>query len=66
MRIVVIEDGLLLPSFEPPVAWHLAVVLVGHSVATFPGVELARAESQPTQESPRRQFGANGPVLDSA
>ena len=64
MRSVVIEDRLLLPFFKPPVARDLAVVLVGLAVATFPIMELARAEPQPAQQTFGGQFRALRPVVE--
>ncbi len=64
MGVVIIEDRLFLPLFEPPVAWDLAVVLVGLAVATFPIMELARAEPQPAQQTFGGQFRALRPVVD--
>ncbi len=48
---MVIEDRLLLPRFEPPVARDLAVVFVDLAVAAFPIMELARAETQPAEQT---------------
>src|SRR5437773_4165607 len=44
VAIVVVENRLLLPVLEPPVAWHLPIVFVGLSVAVLPVVELAGGE----------------------
>src|SRR5260370_9243848 len=63
MTIVVVEDGLLLPVFEPPVPRDLAVVLVDLSVAVLPVMELAGAQSQPAQQSSGGQLGMLGPVV---
>jgi hypothetical protein len=49
MGVVVVEDGLLFPVLKPPIARHLAVVLVGLAIAPLPIVKLARAEPQPAQ-----------------
>ena len=59
-----IEDRLLLPRFEPPVARDLAVVFVGLAVATFPIVELARAERQPAEQTFGGQFRAPRPMVE--
>ena len=64
MGVVVVEDGLLFPILEPPIARHLAVMLVGLAIARFPIVKLARAEPQPAQQAFGRQLGANRPVAD--
>jgi hypothetical protein len=64
MAIVEVEDGLLLPSLEPVVAWDQGVVLIDLAVALAPVVELARAQAEPADESLDGQFGAVGPVVD--
>ena len=64
MGSVVIKDGGLFQIFQPPVARHLAVVLVELAVAAFPIVKLARAQFQPAQQAFGRQFSAIRPALD--
>jgi hypothetical protein len=61
---VVVENGLLLPVFEPPVAGNLTIVLVDLAVAVFPVVELAGAQTNPPQQSAGGKLGALGPVVD--
>jgi hypothetical protein len=64
MTGVEVENGCLLPWFEPPVAGHERVVLVGQSVAGLPVVELARADAEPTDEALPGDFGTLGPVAN--
>ena len=59
-----VEDGFLLPVFEPPIAGDQGVVLVGQAVAGAPVVELAGGESQPGDESPGGDLGTLGPAGD--
>jgi hypothetical protein len=47
-----LDDRLLLPVFEPPIARHPAVVLVAFAVAILPVVKLARCDAQPSDELP--------------
>ncbi len=42
-----VEHGLILPFFQPPVAWDLAVGLVDFAVTLFPVVEFARFQASP-------------------
>src|SRR5690606_20460583 len=63
MPVVIVEDGLLFPVLQPPVARRLAVVLVDLAVAIFPLVELAGGELQPAEQTFGRKFGACLPVL---
>ncbi len=64
MAIVIVENGLPFPVFEPEIAGDLAIVLVGFSVAILPRMELACAQFQPAQQLFGGQFGAVGPVAD--
>ena len=64
MGVVVVEYGLLFPIFKPPIARDLAIVLVGHAVASFPIVKLARAEPQPGEQLLGWQLRALRPVAD--
>jgi hypothetical protein len=64
MGVVVVEDGLLFPVLEPPIARNLAVVLVGLAVAPFPIVKFARTKPQPAQQTLGGQLCANCPVAD--
>src|SRR5579885_571258 len=66
MAGVELEDGLLLPGLEPPVAGHAGVVLVGRAVARRPVVELAGGDAQPADEPLHGDLGARGPVADEA
>ena len=59
---VEVEDGLLLPVLQPPIAGDQRVVLVGQAVACTPVVELARGDSQPRDEPLDGNLGASGPV----
>ena len=63
MAIVEVDDRLLLPGFEPPVARNLAVVLVGFAVPFAPRVVLAAAQLQPEQQLFHRCLGTIRPVL---
>jgi hypothetical protein len=64
MAVVEVEDRLFFPVGKPPVPGHLAVVLVGLSVALLPLVELARAQYRPTQQAFFGQLGPVRPVVD--
>ena len=64
MRIVVVEDSLLLPILEPPITRNLAVVLIDLAIASFPIVKLARTEPQPTQQAFGGQLRTVRPVAD--
>ena len=63
MPSVEVEDGFLLPVFEPPVARNLAVVLVDLAVAMIPVVKLAGSQPEPAQQLSGGQLGALGPVV---
>lgn len=63
IAIVEVNNGLLLPRFEPPIARDLAVVLAGFTVAFVPGVVLAAGQLQPEQQLLHRSGGPNRPVL---
>ena len=45
--VVKIDDGLLFPIFEPPIAWNPAVVLVDLAVPLPSVVKLALSDAQP-------------------
>jgi len=64
MAVMVVQDRLLLPGFQPKIAGNLAVVLIGLAVAIFPVVELAGTEFQPAEKLAGWQFGTHGPVFD--
>src|SRR5262249_47277313 len=59
-----VDNGLLLPVFEPEVARHFSVVLVGLAVASLPSVILVLRESQPAQQLDCGQLSALCPVGD--
>ena len=59
---VVIQDGLLLPGFEPPIARGECIVLIDQSVASPPVVELAGGNAEPVDEPPEGDLSALGPV----
>jgi hypothetical protein len=59
-----VEDRLLLPIFEPPVAGDQRFVLVGPPVAAAPDVELAGGDAQPGDEASDGDLGARRPVGD--
>src|SRR5579883_1003159 len=61
---VELEDGRLLPRFEPPVARDQGVVLVGRPVACPPVVELAGGDAEPADDASHGDRGAFGPVPD--
>ena len=63
MAIVEVNNGLLLPGFKPPVAWDLAVMLIGFAVAFSPSVVLAAGQLQPEQQLLHRGVGAIRPAL---
>ena len=65
---VEVEDRLLLPVFQPPIAWNQGVVLVGQAVSRTPVVELGDGDSQPSDESPSGDLGSfrpSGDVIDN-
>ena len=59
-----IDEGLLFPVFQPPVAGHKPVVLVDFSVAFLPVVELTGTETGPSDDLPGRDFRAVSPVMN--
>lgn len=61
---VEINDGFLLPGFEPAVAGDTGVVLVDAAVAGLPVVELAGGNSQPGDESPGGDLSTFGPIAN--
>jgi hypothetical protein len=63
MAIVEVNNRLLLPGFEPPIARDLAVVLIGFAVAFVPSVVLTAGQLQPEQQLLHRSRSANRPVL---
>src|SRR5262249_22521521 len=59
---VELEEGRLLPRFEPPVARDQGVVLVGQAVTCPPVVELAGGEAEPADQASHGDLAAFGPV----
>jgi hypothetical protein len=49
MAVMVIENRLLVPILQPPVARDLAIAFVGLPIAIFPQVELAGGKPQPVE-----------------
>lgn len=64
MFVVVVQDGLSFPVFEPEVPRDHGIVLVDLPIAVLPLVELAGAQIQPVEQLFGRQFGTLGPVAD--
>ena len=62
MLAIKIEDGLLLPLFEPEISGNPTVVLVERAVAPAPGVELAGRDAEPLDETPGVDLGLVGPA----
>jgi hypothetical protein len=48
--VVILDDGLLFPVFEPPVAGNPAVILVHLAAALPPFIELALAKADPLDD----------------
>jgi len=44
------DDGLPLPVFQPEISWDGGIMLIGFTIAFNPGVELALADCEPTDE----------------
>lgn len=59
-----VENGLLLPIFQPPVAWNLAVVLVDFAVTFFPVVIFAGFQPSPIQKLFTGKFCSFRPVFE--
>ena len=64
IRVVEVDDRLLLPVLEPVVPRDLTVVLVGLSVALAPLVEFARAGAEPVDEVGGGDLGLLRPIVD--
>jgi hypothetical protein len=62
--VVELQDGLLLPRFEPVIPGDLVVVLIGLAIPVFPSMEFAGSEIEPTQDVLSRSFSPIGPVAD--
>ncbi|QDT60152.1 hypothetical protein SV7mr_26690 [Stieleria bergensis] len=58
------DNGLPLPIREPPVARDLSVVVIDHSVAFLPGVELVGRQAKPQQQLLCRQLSLFRPMVD--
>lgn len=64
MSVVVFEDGLPFPVFEPEIPRDQGIVFVDLAIAVFPLVELAGSQLEPVEQLFGRQFGTLGPVAD--
>jgi len=60
--VVELDNGPLLPVFQPEVAGNPAVVFVDFAVALPPVVELAGGQAQPENQRPRRDLGRVAPA----
>jgi len=58
------EDCLALPHIEPMVAGHEPIVLVDFAVPLTPSVELAHADSNPTDQLLRGQLRPPAPLAN--
>ncbi len=61
---VEVEDRLLLPALEPPIAREPGVMPVGRPEACLPREELAETDAEPTDEPPQGDLGPGRPTLD--
>ena len=61
---VVVDDGLLLPGFEPAVARDVSVMGMRSAVVLSPEVVLAGREPDPAEQLLGRQFGTYRPLAD--
>src|SRR5579863_2034718 len=59
--LVEVQNGLLLPLFEPVIPGDHGVVFIGLAVALAPGEELAARQFEPTQEPLGGQLGLLAP-----
>lgn len=64
MVVEVVDDGIPLPSFDPVVPRHQAVVLIGLSIPLAPVVELAPSDPAPLNELLDRNLGLGGDCVD--
>src|SRR5690554_1855811 len=64
MLVVVINDRLLLPILDPPVARDLPVVRVGLAVTMFPVVILAGRQADPAEQLADSDLRPFSPILD--
>jgi hypothetical protein len=51
------HDGFLFPRFQPEIAGHPTVVLIGSSIALAPVVELTGSYAQPMDEPSGTDLG---------
>ena len=59
-----LDDGLLFPVFEPPVAGNPAVMLVDLAVALPPVIELALADAEPPDDLLGRDLRSVRPIAN--
>jgi hypothetical protein len=52
-----VEDGLLLPLFQPEIPGNPGVMLIALTVAVPPVIELAGRDAEPSQEQPDSDLG---------
>src|SRR5262245_61989940 len=64
MTGMIVDDRLLLPVFQPPVAGNTGVVPVDLSVPLAPLVELALRDAQPGDQPLGRDLGRLRPAAD--
>ena len=62
MLAIKVEDGLLFPLFEPEISGNPTVVLVDAAVAPALGIELARRDAEPLDETLGMDLGLLGPA----
>ncbi len=62
--VVELDDGLLFPVFEPPVAGNPAVMFVDLAVTLSPVIELAQAKAQPLDEPLGRNLRSFRPIAN--
>jgi hypothetical protein len=61
---VKLDDGLLFPVFEPPVAGNPAIMLVDLAIALPPVIELALAQADPLNELLGRDLRPIRPIAN--
>src|SRR6202034_402837 len=59
--LVEVEDGLLLPVFEPAITGHQGVVFIGLAIALAPSEEFTPSQLKPTEEPFGGQLGLLAP-----
>jgi hypothetical protein len=62
--VAIVDNGLLLPVFQPEVPGDLAIVFIEPPVALFPAVKLAAGYPEPTDKPGCRQLSPKSPVMD--